>query len=63
MNQNVTELIHAIASGNAVETESAFQAAMAEKLAPMIDARRIEVAQSLFNSTEEAPQDQSEQEN
>jgi|LauGreDrversion4_2_1035121.scaffolds.fasta_scaffold3889636_2 hypothetical protein len=53
MSQTTTELIYAISQGDAVETERAFSAAMAEKLAPMIDARRIEVAQSMFNQAEE----------
>lgn len=61
MSDNVTELIHAIVTGNAVATETSFQTAMAEKLAPMIDARRIEVAQSLFASQEQVSEEDSQE--
>lgn len=53
MNESVQNLVNAIAAGSALDTENAFAAAMAEKLAPMIDARRVEVAQSMFASQQE----------
>lgn len=43
------ELINAISNGNAMEIETAFNAAMAEKVAAKIDDMRIGVAQSMFN--------------
>jgi|NOAtaT_7_FD_contig_31_7051924_length_1175_multi_3_in_0_out_0_3 hypothetical protein len=48
MKESVENLIQAIVQGNALETEKAFATAMAEKLAPMLDTRRQEVAQSMF---------------
>ncbi len=59
MRETVENLIDAIAQGNAIETESAFAAAMAEKLAPMLDARRMEVAQSMFAQGQEAVSEES----
>ena len=43
------ELINAISRGNAVETEAAFNAAMAEKLSDKLDDMRIDVAKTMFN--------------
>jgi hypothetical protein len=42
--------------GNALETEKAFGAAMAEKLSTKLDAMRVNVAQSMFASQEPAEQ-------
>lgn len=53
MKESVQNLVQAIAQGDALETEKAFATAMAEKLAPMLDARRAEVAQSMFVSQQE----------
>jgi hypothetical protein len=58
------ELINAIASGNAVDTENAFNAAIAEKLAGKLDDMRVSVAKSFFNpepSAEEPAVHQEEQ--
>ena len=54
MRETVENLIGAIAQGNAIETEKAFAAAMAEKLVPMLDARRMEVAQNMFAQAQDA---------
>lgn len=68
MKESVENLLQAIAHGDALETEKAFGVAMAEKLAPMLDARRVEVAQSMFSSqqqetvSEEAKKDDEEDE-
>lgn len=48
------ELIDAISTGDAVATENAFNAAMAEKIAGRLDDMRLNVAQSMFNPTEAA---------
>jgi len=53
MKESIQNLVQAIAQGNALETEKAFATAMAEKLAPMLDARRADVAQSMFQSAQE----------
>lgn len=48
------ELIDAISTGDAVATENAFNAAMAEKIAGRLDGMRLDVAKSMFNPTEAA---------
>lgn len=53
MNESVIKLVDAIKSGDAVATEEAFAAAMAEKLAPKIDDYRQEVAANMFKPVEE----------
>lgn len=53
MKESVQNLVQAIAHGDALETERAFAQAMAEKLAPMLDTRRTEVAQSMFSVQQE----------
>jgi hypothetical protein len=42
------ELINAISQGNAVDTEAAFNAAMAEKISSKLDDMRIDVAKSMY---------------
>lgn len=42
------ELINAISQGDAVATETAFNAAMAEKISARLDDMRINVAKSMF---------------
>jgi len=49
---NTRNLIDAIADGNALETESSFNAAIAEKIAASLDNMRQEVAQNMFKTTE-----------
>jgi hypothetical protein len=49
---NTRNLIDAIADGNALETESSFNAAIAEKIAGRLDTMRQEVAQNMFKTTE-----------
>ncbi len=51
------ELINAIASGNAVDTEGAFNAAMAEKISAKLDDLRVNIAHNMFNAV--APQKES----
>lgn len=53
MSNSVRDLVSAIATGNAVQTEQAFNATMAEKISAKLDNMRMDVAQSLFNQTEE----------
>ena len=52
------ELINAIATGDAIATETAFNSAMAEKLSSMIDDKRIEVAKSMFAQPEQQEEPQ-----
>lgn len=51
---SIKNLIVAIASGNAMETEAAFNAAMADKIAARLDDKRIEVASNMFAVDEAA---------
>ena len=44
----VNDLVDAMVSGDVVNTETAFAAAMAEKLSVKLDAMRQEVAQNMF---------------
>lgn len=43
------DLINAIAAGDAIEIENAFNTTMAEKISGRIDDMRIDVAQNLFS--------------
>jgi hypothetical protein len=45
---NVKSLIDAISTGNALETESSFNTAMAEKISSRLETMRAEVAQNMF---------------
>jgi len=49
---NTRNLINAIADGNALETESSFNAAIAEKIAASLDTMRQNVAQNMFKTAE-----------
>lgn len=49
MSETVMNLVNAIRSGDAMETETAFAQAMAEKLSTKIEDMRQSVAQSMFN--------------
>lgn len=52
MSENTINLINAIQAGDAVELESAFNSAMAEKVAERLDAMRDTVAQNMFKTAE-----------
>jgi len=53
MTDTVKELVDAMVQGNALETEKAFGAAMAEKLSGKLDDMRTNVAQTMFATEEE----------
>jgi thymidine phosphorylase len=55
MSNSVRDLVAAIAMGNAVETEQAFNATMAEKISAKLDDMRVSVAQSMFKAQQEEP--------
>lgn len=59
MNETVQNLVDAIADGNALETQNAFAAAMAEKLSTRLDIMRAEVAQSMFTAQQETVSEES----
>ena len=52
MNDTTRNLVYAIADGDALGTQNAFAAAMAEKLSTRLDTMRAEVAQSMFAAQE-----------
>jgi hypothetical protein len=52
MNETTLNLINAIAEGDALETEKAFQAAMAEKISAKLEDMRAQVAQNMFATPE-----------
>ena len=56
MSETTMNLINAINAGDAVEIESAFNSAMAEKVAERLDTMRADVAQNMFKSTEDVSQ-------
>ena len=52
MSETTLNLINAIQAGDATAVEAGFQAAMAEKIAPRLDAMRQEVASGMFKTAE-----------
>jgi len=58
MNETVLALVDAINSGDAIDTENAFAAAMAEKLSVKIDEYRQSVAASMFAQPEEVVEEE-----
>lgn len=52
MSEAVSNLVDAMVSGDALATETAFAAAMAEKLTDKLDDMRIDVAQNMFKTPE-----------
>ena len=53
MTDTVRELVDAMVKGDALGTEKAFGAAMAEKLSSKLDDMRTDVAKNMFASKEE----------
>ena len=52
MSDTTLNLIQAVANGDAIETESAFANAMAEKLSAKLDDMRTSIAQNMFAAQE-----------
>lgn len=52
MSDSVRNLINAISAGSAIDTEEAFNSAMAEKISVKMDAMRQEVAANMFKTAE-----------
>ncbi len=53
MSETVQNVVLAITTGDALETENAFAAAMAEKLSVKLDDMRQSVAQNMFKTIED----------
>lgn len=52
MNDTIDTLVNAIAVGDALETENAFNAAMAQKVSSKLEDMRTNIAQNMFKSPE-----------
>ena len=52
MNDTIDTLVNAIAAGDALETENAFSAAMAQKVSSKLEDMRMNMAQNMFKSPE-----------
>jgi hypothetical protein len=61
MNENVINLVDAIKAGDALATENAFAAAMADKLSSKIEDLRQNIAQNMFAQPEEVAEEFSEE--
>lgn len=48
MTESVKNLINAISSGDAVETENAFQAAISDKISARLETMKIDIAKGMF---------------
>ena len=55
MNENIKELVDAMLAKDASRTETAFQAAMAEKISAKLDDMRSNMAQNMFKSPAAEP--------
>lgn len=60
MNETTLNLINAIAKGDALETEQAFQTAMAEKISAKLEDMRVQVAKNMFATQEEVVEEETE---
>ena len=58
---SVKDLISAIASGSAIDTENAFNQVMSEKISARLDDMRVEVAQSMFKEQVEVTEEPTEE--
>lgn len=63
MTEGVQNLINAIAEGDSVGIESAFNQEMATRISDRLDDMRIEVARNMFRteSVQEEPEEESEE--
>lgn len=57
MSETISNLVAAIKDGNALETENAFGAAIADKLSGKMDAMRQDIAKNMFASPEAVMED------
>lgn len=53
MSETVQALVTSIVNGNAVEIDSSFNAAMAEKISARLEVMRQDVAQNMFKTPQE----------
>jgi hypothetical protein len=57
MSEAVHNLVDAMVSGDALATETAFAAAMAEKITDKLDDMRVTVAQNMFKTPEDTAEE------
>ena len=60
MNDTIDTLVKAIAAGDALETENAFSAAMAEIVSSKLEDMRMNVAQSMFKTVTATEEEEAE---
>ena len=60
MNETTMNLINSIKSGDVVNMETSFNAAMAERVSAQMDDMRVKVAQNMFNAV--APEESTTEE-
>jgi thymidine phosphorylase len=61
MNDTIDTLVNAIAAGDALETENAFSAAMAQKVSSKLEDMRMNISQNMFKSSEAETEEYSEE--
>jgi hypothetical protein len=60
MNETTMNLINSIKSGDVVNMETSFNAAMAERVSAQMDDMRVKIAQNMFNAV--APEESTTEE-
>lgn len=60
MNDTIDTLVKAIAAGDALETENAFSAAMAQHVSAKLEDMRMNVAQSMFKTVTATEEEEAE---
>ena len=61
MTQGVNDLIDAIASGDSIAIETAFNTEMATRISDRLEDMRVEVAQNMFRTESTQPEEVSEE--
>ena len=61
MTQGVNDLINAIASGDSIAIETAFNTEMATRISDRLEDMRVEVAQNMFRTESTQPEEVSEE--
>lgn len=60
MSEAINSLVDAIVAKDSISTETAFSAAMAEKLSDRLEDMRVSVAKSMFSTPETTGQEEQE---
>jgi hypothetical protein len=62
MSEHVKNLIDVIANGDLAAAKTEFEAALADKMSDALDSRRIEIANSIYNTANDSLEDLPEDE-